>query len=402
VASDAGGASNTATRQVAVTAVNDAPVNAKPAGPTIPDVNWAIDMQTFTPTNGFSGAASLQLVTNDQGNTGSGGTLTDDDTLAITVQAVSYYDTIWAESSLLNYYRMADTSGTAIDDIETANNNGTYAGSPTMAQAGGISGNNSVLFDGVDDYGSIARQISADFSIEFWFKSTQGIGTDPRWSQGAGMVDSNITGINNDFGISLRSDGVVTAGIGGGPSGGTDMSIPSAAGFNNGVWRHVVMTRVQSTGSFNLYIDGSLQSSGANNTGLLNAQANITFGRLASGANYIWATWTRLRYTTLRSRRRPSSRTTTRADRTLLGRGHRMRAAPHGWVALGREPTLEESETPCSSTTPQRSSPAEPPDSARPQRPRLRRRACPSSRSTSPVPSKTRRRSTGFPTSQQM
>ena len=151
VVSDAIGASNTASRQVAVTAVNDAPVNTVPgaqttatntaevfstgngnlisitddadvrrdAGPagqhqrrdhpvgpltglsftvgdgtadatmtftgTVAEVNAALAGLSFNPTASFIGAASLQIVTSDQGNTGSGGTLTDNDTVAITV-----------------------------------------------------------------------------------------------------------------------------------------------------------------------------------------------------------------------------------------------------------------------------------------------------------------------------
>ncbi len=151
VASDALGASNTATRQVAVTAVNDAPVNTVPAGQTtnvntakvfstgngnlisvadvdattvqvqlvssngattlfgtmpgsltftvgdgtadatmtfsgtIANVNTALNGLSFNPTTSFNGSATLQVVTSDLGATGTGGTLTDNETVAITV-----------------------------------------------------------------------------------------------------------------------------------------------------------------------------------------------------------------------------------------------------------------------------------------------------------------------------
>ena len=49
------------------------------------DVNSALSGMSFTPTLGYSGAGSLQIVTNDQGNTGAGGPLSDSDTVAITV-----------------------------------------------------------------------------------------------------------------------------------------------------------------------------------------------------------------------------------------------------------------------------------------------------------------------------
>lgn len=48
-------------------------------------INLALDGLVFTPTIAFAGAATLQIATSDQGNTGSGGALTDIDTLTINV-----------------------------------------------------------------------------------------------------------------------------------------------------------------------------------------------------------------------------------------------------------------------------------------------------------------------------
>src|SRR5439155_891007 len=52
---------------------------------TVANINTALNGLSFAPTANFNGAASLQLVTNDQGNTGSGGALSDTDNVAITV-----------------------------------------------------------------------------------------------------------------------------------------------------------------------------------------------------------------------------------------------------------------------------------------------------------------------------
>ncbi|WP_205756393.1 DUF4347 domain-containing protein, partial [Aeromonas veronii] len=49
------------------------------------DINTALNGLIFTPTSGYQGAASLQIVTNDQGSSGSGGAQSDTDTLTITV-----------------------------------------------------------------------------------------------------------------------------------------------------------------------------------------------------------------------------------------------------------------------------------------------------------------------------
>ncbi len=56
---------------------------------TIAEVNQALDGLTFNPTADYNGPASVQIVTSDMGNIGSGTTLTDNDTVDITVQAVN-------------------------------------------------------------------------------------------------------------------------------------------------------------------------------------------------------------------------------------------------------------------------------------------------------------------------
>ena len=170
----------------------------------------------------------------------------------------------------------ADSKGAVVGD---------YVGGPLLGLAGAIAGdpNTSVGFDGSSDYVGVARPIADDFSIELWFKSTQGIGTGSNWWEGAGLVDGTVSGVVNDFGVSLRSDGRVVAGVGN-----PDTSIVSStAGFNNGAWHHVVFTRVRATGVLQLYVDGVSMGTATGNTASLTAPATLNFGRLASGANYL-------------------------------------------------------------------------------------------------------------------
>src|SRR5262249_30904161 len=56
---------------------------------TLTAVNTAMNGMSFTPTLDFNGAASLQIISDDQGNSGSGGPLTDTDSVAITVNAAN-------------------------------------------------------------------------------------------------------------------------------------------------------------------------------------------------------------------------------------------------------------------------------------------------------------------------
>jgi hypothetical protein len=170
---------------------------------------------------------------------------------------------------------LADAQGT---------NHGDWLGGVLLAVAGAIAGDVSTAatFDGVNDFASVGRQVSDDFSIEVWFRSTQGIGTSAQWSNGAGLVDGSVAGVANDFGISLRSDGKVVAGSG------TDVSIVSATGgYNNGAWHHVVFTRTRVTGALTLYVDGVAAgtASGASTASLTSA-ASLSLGRIQSGGNY--------------------------------------------------------------------------------------------------------------------
>src|SRR6185503_19671808 len=52
---------------------------------TLANINTALNGMSFTPTNGFSGAASLTITSNDLGNTGTGGPLSDTDVVNIQV-----------------------------------------------------------------------------------------------------------------------------------------------------------------------------------------------------------------------------------------------------------------------------------------------------------------------------
>ena len=59
---------------------------------TLGQINAALEGLTFTPTPGYLGSASLLIVTDDQGNTGSGGALNDSDTIDISVSVAPQID----------------------------------------------------------------------------------------------------------------------------------------------------------------------------------------------------------------------------------------------------------------------------------------------------------------------
>ena len=221
-----------------------------------------------------------QYVTSDNaGNQGTAATNTN------VVKVPTYLDFITGTTGLVSYWRLGESAGTSLAD-SWGTNTGTYFNTPTLGVAGAITGdaNTATTFTaGSSEYGSVARQISDDFSIEFWYKSTQGIGTGANWYDGAGLVTSGFAGQSNDFGVGLRSDGKIVAGVGG-PS--TDTSVVSSAGYSSGAWHHVVFTRTKATGALRLYVDGATAGSAAGSTVSLSDGLAIRFGS-QMGANYL-------------------------------------------------------------------------------------------------------------------
>ena len=103
--------------------VNDAIVEFRG---TVTDVNAALDGMIFTPTNDFNGSASIRILTDDQGNSGIGGALTDDDTINITVTPVNDAPVESAIEGINLAYTENDaatpiTNTIAIADVDDAN-----------------------------------------------------------------------------------------------------------------------------------------------------------------------------------------------------------------------------------------------------------------------------------------
>jgi hypothetical protein len=136
-------------------------------------------------------------------------------------------------------------------------------------------------FDGSNDYVSIPKSISSDFTIEYWMKTTQTGQTGPQWYFGNGIVDAEVGGVTNDFGTALVGT-KLAFGIGN-----PDVSIFSTSNVNTGNWTHVAATWKQTTGTMNLYINGVLESSGTSGTALRNSPPDIKLGVLGTLLRYL-------------------------------------------------------------------------------------------------------------------
>jgi Concanavalin A-like lectin/glucanases superfamily/Putative metal-binding motif len=122
----------------------------------------------------------------------------------------------------------------------------------------------------------IPRSVSDDFTVSFWFKTNQTAVNGTHFYEGISLINAEVCGASNDWGISLIDGGKVCFGVGN-----IDFTIKSPlANYNNNAWHHVAAERKRSNGDMRLYIDGILVSSGlSTNTNSLNGPAVIGFGR---------------------------------------------------------------------------------------------------------------------------
>jgi hypothetical protein len=88
---------------------------------TVANVNVALSGLSFSPTNNFIGAASLQIVTNDLGNTGTGGAGSDTDTITITVANAPVVTTTLATLAYTENGTTVLDSGITVTDVDSAN-----------------------------------------------------------------------------------------------------------------------------------------------------------------------------------------------------------------------------------------------------------------------------------------
>jgi hypothetical protein len=179
-----------------------------------------------------------------------------------------------ASDGLVAHYAFDETEGDVATD-STGEHDGRIA-SATLGEDGVIG--RGIRFGRHEDHVTIDRSVGDDFTVSFFFKTdAQGPGNDrdPRWFMGAGLVDGEISGVHNDFGVSMIGNGIVAAGVGQ-----PERFIASPPGYNDGKWHHAALTRSRETGEFALHVDGVKAASGTGNKDRLDAPARLTIGRM--------------------------------------------------------------------------------------------------------------------------
>ncbi len=136
-------------------------------------------------------------------------------------------------------------------------------------------------FDAGDDRVEIDRPIGDDFTISFFFRTTDvggGSDSDRRWFLGKGLVDGEIPGIVRDFGVSYIANGYVSAG-----TGDPETFVSSGPGHNDGRWHHVAFTRSRKSGDITLFVDGVAVDRARGSKARLDSPRKLAIGAMLPG-----------------------------------------------------------------------------------------------------------------------
>lgn len=163
------------------------------------------------------------------------------------------------------------------------NQHGTPVG--PLAYAPGFGLGQAFAFNGMNSAVAIPRSFSNSFSIACWIQTDQpgSAGNARQWWEGDGLVDGDLVGDHNDFGLSMFSNRVA---FGVGDLSGQTDTLFSQRAVSDGAWHHVVATRDHVSGDMQLFVDGQLESTGTGASGDRDAPPALRIGSRASGLGY--------------------------------------------------------------------------------------------------------------------
>ncbi len=154
--------------------------------------------------------------------------------------------------------------------------NATLQNSPTYSS----DYNGYLAFNGTNQYTSITRPVQDDFTLSVWFKTTSSAGILGNWYSGIGLMDGEVGGVTNDFGLSMAA-GRLMFGVGN-----PDTTITSTATYNDNLWHNVIVTRTKSNGALVMYVDGTQVATGTGNTNTLDATVSLSIARSVGGSYF--------------------------------------------------------------------------------------------------------------------
>jgi hypothetical protein len=135
---------------------------------------------------------------------------------------------------------------------------------------------------GVQAPSEVLSALAASFTVSCWIKTTQeAFGSDDDFAfNGAGIVSADVSGLANDV-VPIALTG---SKIGFNTGGSSDQTINSATSVNDGNYHLVTVTRDQTTGNKEIYIDGSLDTTGSGTTNFLSDPQMVSFGSQINAA----------------------------------------------------------------------------------------------------------------------
>lgn len=143
----------------------------------------------------------------------------------------------------------------------------------------GRNGSRALQFNGVNSSVQIPRSIGAgsSFAITFWLKTSSIGGSGSSWFNGTGLVDGEVPGVTNDFGVTLLG-GRIAFGVGN-----PDTTLISTATVNDGQWHHVAAMRNGFSGMMSIYLDGVLNTNLIGPVGARMTSPALRLGSLQTG-----------------------------------------------------------------------------------------------------------------------
>jgi hypothetical protein len=146
--------------------------------------------------------------------------------------------------------------------------NATLQNAPTYsANYGG-----NFAFNGSNQSTQINRPVQDDFTLSAWFKTTSTAGDLLGSYTGIGLIDGEVPGIVNDFGLTMGNGKLMFA------TGNPDVTLYSPNTYNDNKWHNVVCTRVKSTGALVMYVDGVQVGVATGGTNSLTDPINLKIG----------------------------------------------------------------------------------------------------------------------------
>ena len=195
--------------------------------------------------------------------------------------------TAQAVSVEVSSYSFEDLSTSLVATDSISANNGVGLGEVAPVASSDVpfthsSNKASAEFNGYNAF-ELNNNIGGDFSICAWIK-TSSLGGGQHWTS-APIVDSESGGAALDFGFGVNQDGKLVFGNGGLDSNANlgDSQIDGNTVVSDSTWHHVCVTRNNTQGEVNLFVDGVLDITGVTGIGLLVNNPKLKVGNGSDG-----------------------------------------------------------------------------------------------------------------------